>query len=591
MHWNNLGLLLDTLRVVSVQSLLIERMETIRLIAAISAERQIPAFIWNLGQKGFYEVHKSGDGVSFCKGEIVEAPEVWQAISFVQHYSGRAIFIIENLQSMMQPQSQSIDSPSSAARLRSLLVNLLGEWLAKLETDRQTTVPYLVLLGTEAVELPTDLSNAIREIWKPLPTREEITAQIEAKLSGSPLASLQSFDKNALVLAASGLSLEEINRGLTLGLRQLAIAQACGASAIASLPANRAGAVNQGSSVNENQSSTLVDFLLEYKRDRLKQTLDIDFIAKSEVKDFGGLDRLRNIFAEVKNRYTAAAKTCNLPLPKGCLLVGPPGTGKSRAVKACAYQLGFPLAILDVGIIVARGVGYLREIIRRLEALAPVVVGFDEFDKLFDTSRVGSNEATSNRQILGTLLTWFQEKKSQVYVVATLNRLLSLPPELTREGRFDHRVYVGFPQHIERKEVIQLHAARFDPRYREGDGPLNEAEWRQILNLTQNFTPAELEQMIIKSANAIFQSQYVAQPEQRISIELNLAELLKQRATIFTLFSTRTDEVLAMENQARYVCEPASSPDSSIFAPPLTTFWGQRLDQTQASNGNNVARS
>lgn len=557
MQWENIDLLLEEFRIVSLQSLLIERLETLRFIANIGGQRQLPVYIWNLGQQAFLELQVSAGSISFspCKDNL-EAAEAWEALSFVQRYAKSAILIIENLQSLMLVSADADSATrANALRLRSMLVNLLFEWKALLSPDSQRSVPYLILLETDGTELAKDLGNAIPELWKPLPNSEEIAQQVEALLS-SPLATGQSFDKNALVLAAKGLSIEEINVGLTLGLKHL-----------------------RATGGNEAKAYA---YLLEYKRERLKRTLNIDFIAQPNIKGFGGLDRLRNIFFEVKNRYTDAATNCGLPLPKGCLLVGPPGTGKSRAVKACAYQLGFPLCILDVGIIVAKGVGYLREIIRRLEALAPVVVGFDEFDKLFDTERVSSGEATSNRQILGTLLTWFQEKTSHTYAIATLNRFNSLPPELTREGRFDHRVYVGFPQHIERKEVIQLHAQRFDPRYKQGDGPLTEAEWRQLLNLTQNFTPAELEQMVIKAANAVFQSQYSAtEANLRISIQLSLQDLLAQRSTIFTLFSARTDEILAMENQARYVCEPASSPDTSVFAPPLVSYWGQRLDENQ----------
>ncbi|MFB2920339.1 MULTISPECIES: AAA family ATPase [Aerosakkonema] len=557
MQWKDIDLLLEEFRIISIQSLLIERLETISFIANFGVQRQLPVYIWNLGQQAFWEIRFSRASIDWCLcGDSWEAVFPAQALSFVQRYAGSAMFIVENLQSLMQVSADAdAATKSSALRLRSMLVNLLGEWKAKVKANQKESVPYLILLGTEATELPLDLASAIPELWKPLPDLQEIGIHIDSLIQ-SPLAAGKLRSSNSLVLAATGLSREEITIGLTLGLKH---SQATG-----------------------NDETTVINYLLEYKKERLKRTLDLDFVAQPNVNGFGGLDRLRNMFEQVKNQYTDAARNCGLPLPKGCLLVGPPGTGKSRAVKACAYQLGFPLCILDVGIIVARGVGYLREIIRRLEALAPVVVGFDEFDKLFDTERVSSGEATSNRQILGTLLTWLQEKTSYTYVIATLNRFNSLPPELTREGRFDRRIYVGFPQHIERKEIIQLHAQRFDSRYQHGDGPLTESEWRQLLNLTQNFTPAELEQMVVKAANAVFESQYsAARASLSISIQLSLQDLLAQRGTIFTLFSARTDEVLAMENQAKYICSPASSPDTSMFAPPLVSYWGQRLDRNQ----------
>ncbi|OKH35713.1 hypothetical protein NIES2119_19645 [[Phormidium ambiguum] IAM M-71] len=557
MQWNNIDLLVEEFRVISIQSLLIERLETLHLLASIGVQRQLPVYIWNLGQQAFWEIRVNVDSINVSPGiDNWEADEPIQALNFVQCYAGEAMFIVENLQSLIQVSADTDEATkSNALRKRSILVNLLGEWKAKVKANQKQSVPYLILLSTDGTELPLDLASAIPELWKPLPALEEIAAHIDALIQ-SYVSVGKLCNRNSLILAAAGLSREEITTGLRLGLKH--------------------------SQTRENDEITVINYLLEYKKERLKRTLDLDFIAQPEVRGFGGLDRLRSMFEQVKNRYTDAARNCGLPLPKGCLLVGPPGTGKSRAVKACAYQLGWTLCILDVGIIVARGVGYLREIIRRLEALAPVVVGFDEFDKLFDTERVSSGEATSNRQILGTLLTWLQEKTSYTYVIATLNRFNSLPPELTREGRFDRRIYVGFPQHIERKEIVQLHAQRFDSRYQHGDGPLTESEWKQLLNLTQNFTPAELEQMVVNAANAVFQSQYSMVLDGKcshISIQLSLQDFLAQRDTIFTLFSARTDEVLAMENQAKYVCEPASSPDTSVFAPPLMSYWGQKLER------------
>jgi SpoVK/Ycf46/Vps4 family AAA+-type ATPase len=193
------------------------------------------------------------------------------------------------------------------------------------------------------------------------------------------------------------------------------------------------------------------------------------------------------------------------------------------------------------------------------------VLYFDEFDKLFAASSE-SGEDSNSRQILGTLLTWLQEKTSATFVVATLNRLDALPPELTRVGRFDEIFYVGFPQAIERKEILMMHLARFDEHYRNND-PLTEKEWRIILNKTLNCTGAELAQMVEKAARALF--------HQGREMRIGLLELLEQREMMVPLYTRDTDRILAIENRAKYICQPASSLDISEFAPVVTSFWGE----------------
>jgi SpoVK/Ycf46/Vps4 family AAA+-type ATPase len=221
---------------------------------------------------------------------------------------------------------------------------------------------------------------------------------------------------------------------------------------------------------------------------------------------------------------------------------------------------------VDTGAIASGGASYLRRLIDRIEASAPAVVYFDELDKLFPDA--GQPADVQQRQVLGLLLTWLQDKVSQTFVMATLNRLDSLPPELTRLGRFDEIFYVGFPQNGERKDILHLHLARFDERYQQGNSPMSEKDWRVIINQTVNFTGAELSTMVEKAARRLF--------HQGKDIQINLEELLAIRQEIIPLFVRDTDRILRIENIAKGVATPCSSPDSSIYAPPLTTLWGNQ---------------
>jgi SpoVK/Ycf46/Vps4 family AAA+-type ATPase len=136
-------------------------------------------------------------------------------------------------------------------------------------------------------------------------------------------------------------------------------------------------------------------------------------------------------------------------------------------------------------------------------------------------------------------------------------------------GRFDEIFYVGFPTAIERKQILQLHASRFDGRYKDGDGPLTQQEWKILLGKTVNCTGAELARLVEKAARKVF---YKGQPSL-----LGLQELLEEREAITPLYVRDPDRVIAIENEARYVAQPSSSEDQSIYAPPIQSFWGETL--------------
>jgi SpoVK/Ycf46/Vps4 family AAA+-type ATPase len=140
-------------------------------------------------------------------------------------------------------------------------------------------------------------------------------------------------------------------------------------------------------------------------------------------------------------------------------------------------------------------------------------------------------------------------------------------------GRFDEIFYVGFPQAIERKEILTMHLARFDERYRNNSNPMSEKEWRIILNKTINCTGAELARMVEKAASALF--------HQGREIKIGLVELLEQREAMVPLYVRDTDRILAIANRAKYVSQPASTQDTSVFAPAITTFWGEVSSETK----------
>jgi MoxR-like ATPase len=560
-------LITSEIKVISVQTQIKERETVLQLIERQVAHSQsLPSYLWNLGQGKFTQIqsnecdssHPENSGsLPLCPHAAVTPEEVFR---FLLEQSGEGVFIVEDLHPFFGVSpTADIQSRLVAQQLISQLVNI---------TQKFQDVPkYLLLLGTQEVELPESLQSLIPEIWNPFPDFNQIASMLVDFLPQLGGVRSQPVERKQgeqgwqgkqreqteyspgtsdslvaqLALSAGGLTLEEIKTGLRIGKAR-----------------------------NGGVDSRLVEQLLNYKIERLR-SFNLQFVPQPDVPDFGGLDRIKTGITEVRSDYTTAARASGLPLPKGWLLVGPPGTGKTFVSKFCAKALSFPMISVDTGAVSAGGASYLKRLIARVEAAAPAVVYFDEFDKLFPGSNQISEDVNS-RQVLGLLLTWLQDKTSKTFVIATLNRLDALPPELTRVGRFDEIYYVGFPQAIERKEILHLHLARFDPRYRDGADPLSESEWRIILGKTINCTGAELSRMVEKAARRLFHNGK--------EMQINLPELLAEREAMIPLYVRDTDRILRIENLAKYVAQPAASPDMSLYAPPLTTFWGEKLPKS-----------
>jgi ATP-dependent 26S proteasome regulatory subunit len=536
MKLSSLNLLIDSgVPIIHVTTPMQERMKVLEQIYNQCANsRNLPLYFWNVGWGCFKQVKCYPEqNVSFLDIEFSSlqacVQSVFTAFDFLFNCKQDGIFIFENIPTLISDTLVGYNKNFSA-KIISQLINIYYN------LENSGKAKYLIIFTTDNSELPQSLSSLIPTLSTELPSVEEISDLIK-KLLPQFISELPfNFDVSNFVNAASGLTGEEIRLGLTI-------------------------AVNSCQQLNLN---SVAEHLLEYKINRFR-SLNLNFVAKPSLPDFGGLDLLKKFLENVRQDFLPQARTANIPLPKGCLLVGPPGTGKTLAAHVSANTLAFPLVSVDTVAVISGGASYLFMLLERVEACAPVVLYFDEFDKLFAASNE-SGEDIGSRQVLGTLLTWLQDKKTAVFAIATLNRLDALPPELTRVGRFDEIFYVGFPQAIERKEILMMHLARFDARYKNHD-VLTEKEWRIILNKTVNCTGAELARMVEKAARILF--------HQGREMEIGLVELLEQREMIIPLYVRDTDRILAIANRAKYVSQPASSPDTSVFAPAITTFWGE----------------
>jgi SpoVK/Ycf46/Vps4 family AAA+-type ATPase len=255
-------------------------------------------------------------------------------------------------------------------------------------------------------------------------------------------------------------------------------------------------------SLNKQINISTVDLILEEKRQKISQTEILEFWRTSDsLNDIGGLEGLKSWLSKRRLHFTESAKNYGLPMPRGILLVGVQGTGKSMTAKAIANDWFLPLLRLDTGRLFGGVVGEserrLREMIEITESLAPCILWIDEIEKSLSASSQTGDSGTSNR-IVSTLLTWLAEKKSFVFVVATANNLESLQLEFIRKGRFDEIFFLDLPTKNERNSIFEVHLKNFRPE-----------SWftydiNELSRLTPYFSGAEIRQLIIEAMYQAF---------------------------------------------------------------------------------------
>jgi SpoVK/Ycf46/Vps4 family AAA+-type ATPase len=295
-----------------------------------------------------------------------------------------------------------------------------------------------------------------------------------------------------------------------------------------------------------------VPLVLEEKRQVIRKSGLLEyFAADARLADVGGLASLKTWLSRRRNAFGEAARTFGLPEPKGLLLLGVQGCGKSLTAKAVAASWELPLLRLDMGRIFSGLVGSseenLRRAIRVAESVAPVVLWVDEIEKgLSGMGGSGTADAGVSARVFGALLTWLQEKTAPVFVVATANRIEALPPELLRKGRFDEIFFIDLPEAAERAEILGIHLAkrRRDPAA---------FQLPALAERTGGFSGAELEGLVLAALyDAFAEGTELAQRH----LEAALGETLP-------LSVTMREEIARVRDWARTRTRPASGPAGS----------------------------
>jgi len=259
-------------------------------------------------------------------------------------------------------------------------------------------------------------------------------------------------------------------------------------------------------------SPTMLKMIKEEKSAIVKRSEILTYIPEDSVharSDIGGYDAYLAWLDERKQSYSADAKKLNIDPPRGVVIAGIPGTGKSMIAKATCRALDLPGYVLDIGSLFGSKVGEseqrTREVLKQIDAQKGCVLVIDEADKALGNAHESQGDSGVTRRVFGQLLTWLAESKSRTFVIVTLNRTNGLPPEFFRAGRFDQMWFVDLPNEVERRQIFNIHM-----RLRGTDPatlPLTEDDWSALIKQTNEYVGAEIEEVVRNARYASFANQ------------------------------------------------------------------------------------
>ena len=365
-----------------------------------------------------------------------------------------------------------------------------------------------LLIVAPRLELPEGLAGSSATLRLPLPSLEELAAVLAEvrQLCDAPDPEAEAVQR--MLTAARGFSEGQARRAF---LRAVRLDPALGAGAVATV--------------------------LEEKRRVLARELGLEVTeATEEPAHLGGLSSFKAWLDERALAFAPGAASFGLPAPRGVLLVGVQGCGKSLAAKVAATRLGVPLIRLDLPLVLGREGAEegLTAALEAAEAISPVALWVDEIEKGFAGSAPGQGGEARAARLLGAFSTWLQERQGSVFVVATANDVTRLPPELLRRGRFDELFFVDLPDLEARREILALHLRR------RGRDP-SRLDLAALAELCVNYSGAELEQVVVGGLHRAF----------ALTRDLETADLRRVAQDLVPLFKTYEEQVKGLREWAR----------------------------------------
>jgi ATP-dependent 26S proteasome regulatory subunit len=449
------------------------------------------------------------DSATATKGApVYNSTDPVQALANLESMTVEAVFVLKDFH-------RHLDNPVVVRRLRDV-----GQ---KFQTNRRTLV-----ITAPSIDMPPELASLVEFFDLPLPDVGRLRAII--KETYTRLAETHTLK---LQLDADGVDSMATNlRGLTEEEAERAISQA-----IVSRYA---------------LSQDCITDVLAAKKALLKRSEMLEFIeANDTMASVGGLENLKNWLAQRRGAWEPEARQFGLEPPKGVIILGVQGCGKSLCARSVAGEWKLPLVKFDTAAVYDKYIGETEKRIQKVfkvaEGLAPCVLWIDELEKVFAGSGPDSASADAgvSSRLLASFLSWMQDRKAPVFVAATCNNVTVLPPELIRKGRFDELFFVDLPNTIERKQIfaIQLTKRKRNPATFDLD---------RVAAAAQGFSGAEIESAVQTALYAAFSRKH----------ELSNEDLLTALSSTVPLSVTRAEEIATLRDWARERAVWASTPEA-----------------------------
>lgn len=386
-----------------------------------------------------------------------------------------------------------LDNPDIIARLK-VMARLINNGLED----------FNIIIVSPIVKIPKELENYLTILTIDYLSQNEIRKIIQTFCKEQEISPLQEVFLNELSLTFKGLSEFEIRNILALALSD-------------------DGAITRSD----------MELIFEQKQQVIQKSGILEMIPlKESLEDIGGLESLKKWLKRKEKIFKNIdkAEKYGVDVPKGVLIAGMPGCGKSLNAKAAAKLFGIPLLRLDMGRLMGKYVGEseanMRKAIGLAEAISPCVLWIDELEKAFAGIGGEGGGADVTTRLFGTFLTWLQEKDSLAFVVATANDIAKMPPELLRKGRFDEIFYVGLPKPEERRKIFEIHIKK-----RRKDDLAN-IDIQKLVNKTEGYSGADIEGVIRDSVEEAFSKEKDALTTEDILTAIqnthSLSEIMKE---------------------------------------------------------------
>ncbi|WP_109013351.1 ATP-binding protein [Nostoc commune] len=512
---------------IAVESPLQERISLLENLTKECINLGINCYIWMLEDDKLYQLTISDWGLAFS--EIKEYNRIafkvvredsFEILRFWKTTQLQGILILEGIYPWLGQGATDADSFLTAEWIKSALINI--------KLYNHNSCKTALLLGSNA-SLKSDIAGLIPIITQELPTVEEISDYLPQILPDSiTLAQI-----NEIANTCVGMYLADIETGVKTAL-----------------------AID---------NSELIKKVSAYKIELLKRVYNVEFLQPMTIP-VGGLELMQSAFKGYRRLLTPLAKSYNLRLPKGVLLIGPPGTGKSHSAKACSQILELPLVIVEWGHFRSYGnmAEYkLKKLLALVDRINRIIFYLDDFDKGF------AGDDDLSRRLGGMLLTWMQERTSDVLIIASANNIQWLPPELTRSGRFDQIFKIDLPNNGERHSIFKIHLARFDKRFADDGDAFTPEEWQRLLKITHRCVGAEIQAIVERAAFSIFCQSFDEETpatDDLPPLQITLTALLESRKSVNPLAIREADRIESMRNKADLQGLPSSPVDSSIYS-------------------------